>query len=63
LLGGAKKTWKERWVVLKDKCIYYFKHKEDESPCGIIPLPGVLARRLDLRYVEVEIVCVSIADR
>ena len=47
--GGAKKTWKARWVVLKDKCLYYFKHQDDESPCGIIPLPGVRARRLDLR--------------
>jgi hypothetical protein len=26
--GGRIKTWKKRWLVLKDNCLYYFK-KED----------------------------------
>ena len=42
--GGSKKTWRTRWVVLKDSCIYYFKEKDDASPCGIVPLAGVQVR-------------------
>ncbi|EDQ87908.1 uncharacterized protein MONBRDRAFT_37798 [Monosiga brevicollis MX1] len=41
--GGTKKTWKDRWVVLKDSCLYYFRDKDDESPSGIIPLLDVRA--------------------
>ena len=28
--GGRVKTWKKRWMVLKDNCLYYFK-KPDVS--------------------------------
>ena len=42
--GGAQKTWKRRWVVVNNNCLYYFKTHEDESPCGIIPLENVAVR-------------------
>eukprot|EP01116_Phalansterium_solitarium_P024696 TRINITY_DN9119_c0_g1_i1.p1 TRINITY_DN9119_c0_g1~~TRINITY_DN9119_c0_g1_i1.p1 ORF type:complete len:1155 (+),score=322.34 TRINITY_DN9119_c0_g1_i1:118-3465(+) len=42
--GGRIKTWKNRWFVLKDNCLYYFRTKEDEDPCGIIPLENLHVR-------------------
>eukprot|EP01117_Protostelium_nocturnum_P001259 TRINITY_DN1157_c0_g1_i1.p1 TRINITY_DN1157_c0_g1~~TRINITY_DN1157_c0_g1_i1.p1 ORF type:complete len:1157 (+),score=243.01 TRINITY_DN1157_c0_g1_i1:169-3639(+) len=43
--GGRFKTWKKRWFVLKDNCLYYFKSQQpDEQPCGIIPLENVQVR-------------------
>jgi hypothetical protein len=44
--GGTTKTWKDRWVVVKDCVLYYFKDKDDESPCGIVPLFDVEAKLL-----------------
>lgn len=43
-LGGSKKTWRTRWVVLKNHCLYYFKKKDDDSPCGIVPLDKTIAQ-------------------
>ncbi|EGD72149.1 hypothetical protein PTSG_00170 [Salpingoeca rosetta] len=45
--GGSKKTWRTRWVVLKDQCLYYFKHKDDAAPCGIVPLEKAFAQPTD----------------
>jgi len=45
--GGTKKTWKERWVVVKESVLYYFKEKDDKSPCGIVPLYDVEAKLME----------------
>jgi ankyrin repeat protein len=42
--GGRIKTWKDRWFVLKDNCLYYYKSDKDTQPCGIIPLENVVVR-------------------
>ena len=33
--------------MLKNQCLYYFKHKDDTSPCGIVPLQKVFARAIE----------------
>jgi len=47
--GGRIKTWKKRWLVLKNNCLYYFKKEEDQDPCGIIPLENLLVRSVELK--------------
>ncbi|EGG18905.1 pleckstrin domain-containing protein [Cavenderia fasciculata] len=34
--GGAIKTWRRRWFVLKGKKLYYFKNKTDVEATGLI---------------------------
>lgn len=36
--GGAIKTWKKRWFVLKGKKLYYFKTRNDLEATGVIEL-------------------------
>ncbi|ODN04798.1 Cytohesin-1 [Orchesella cincta] len=35
--GGRYKTWKRRWFILNDNCLYYFEFTTDKEPRGIIP--------------------------
>uniref|UniRef100_A0A7S3DGR3 Uncharacterized protein n=1 Tax=Palpitomonas bilix TaxID=652834 RepID=A0A7S3DGR3_9EUKA len=49
--GGRKKVWRERWFILKDGCLYYFKSppawgKEHEMK-GMIPLEGLAVRKVE----------------
>ncbi len=39
--GGRYKTWKRRWFILNDGCLYYFEYTADKEPRGIIPLENV----------------------
>lgn len=34
LPGGRVKTWKRRWFILTDNCLYYFEYTT-VSPCGV----------------------------
>ena len=43
-IGGRIKTWKKRYMVLKDNCLYYFKRSEDKDPYGIVPLENLKVR-------------------
>jgi cytohesin len=48
-LTGAAQTWKKRWFVLSNNCLYYFKKKEDEEkdrPCGYIPLENLSVKEV-----------------
>lgn len=45
--GGRYKTWKKRWFVLEENCLYYFEKPQDKEPKGIIPLEN-----LQIRHVE-----------
>eukprot|EP01114_Cavostelium_apophysatum_P006874 TRINITY_DN1840_c0_g1_i1.p1 TRINITY_DN1840_c0_g1~~TRINITY_DN1840_c0_g1_i1.p1 ORF type:complete len:1243 (-),score=449.77 TRINITY_DN1840_c0_g1_i1:160-3888(-) len=47
--GGRWKTWKKRWFVLKDNCLYYFKQMEDKDPYGIIPLENLQVRPFEVK--------------
>lgn len=42
--GGSWKSWKRRWFVLNDGCLYYFQHTAENVPKGIIPLDQVAVR-------------------
>ncbi|XP_076345242.1 cytohesin-1-like isoform X2 [Tachypleus tridentatus] len=39
--GGRYKSWKRRWFILNDNCLYYFEYTTDKEPRGIIPLENV----------------------
>ncbi|VDM79712.1 unnamed protein product [Strongylus vulgaris] len=40
-------SWKRRWFVLSDSCLYYFDQTGDKEPRGIIPLQNVGVRRVE----------------
>uniref|UniRef100_H2Y8B8 PH domain-containing protein n=1 Tax=Ciona savignyi TaxID=51511 RepID=H2Y8B8_CIOSA len=42
--GGRYKTWKRRWFILSDNCLYYFEYPADKEPKGIIPLENLQIR-------------------
>ncbi|XP_056143387.1 cytohesin-4 [Lampris incognitus] len=43
-MGGRVKTWKRRWFILTDSCLYYFEYTTDTDPIGIIPLENLSVR-------------------
>lgn len=45
--GGRVKTWKRRWFILTDNCLYYFEFTTDKEPRGIIPLENLSIREVD----------------
>lgn len=42
--GGRYKSWKRRWFILNDNCLYYFQFTTDKEPKGIIPLENIQVR-------------------
>ncbi|KAL6455573.1 hypothetical protein MHYP_G00354240 [Metynnis hypsauchen] len=46
-LGGRVKTWKRRWFILTDNCLYYFEYTTDKEPRGIIPLENLCVREVN----------------
>jgi len=44
--GNRYKTWKRRWFILDDKCLYYFEYTHDKEPKGIIPLENLQVREV-----------------
>ncbi|XP_030671476.1 cytohesin-4 isoform X2 [Nomascus leucogenys] len=46
-LGGRVKTWKRRWFILTDNCLYYFEFTTDKEPRGIIPLENLSVQKVD----------------
>ncbi|KAM9481964.1 cytohesin 4b [Clarias gariepinus] len=46
-LGGRVKTWKRRWFILTDNCLYYFEYTADKEPRGIIPLENLCVREVN----------------
>jgi cytohesin len=44
--GGSWKSWKRRWFILNDNCLYYFEFTTDKEPKGIIPLENVQVREV-----------------
>ncbi|XP_062874480.1 cytohesin-1-like [Trichomycterus rosablanca] len=45
--GGGVKTWKRRWFILTNSCLYYFQYTTDKEPKGIIPLENLSVREVD----------------
>uniref|UniRef100_A0A8R1TV30 SEC7 domain-containing protein n=1 Tax=Onchocerca volvulus TaxID=6282 RepID=A0A8R1TV30_ONCVO len=41
------KSWKRRWFILAEKCLYYFEHTTAKEPRGIIPLENVHVRAIE----------------
>jgi len=56
--GGQIKTWKRRWFILDNNCLYYFKTPQDLEPCGIIPLENLQVTRSDAKKRH----CLVISD-
>eukprot|EP01114_Cavostelium_apophysatum_P015711 TRINITY_DN4342_c0_g1_i2.p1 TRINITY_DN4342_c0_g1~~TRINITY_DN4342_c0_g1_i2.p1 ORF type:complete len:644 (-),score=193.46 TRINITY_DN4342_c0_g1_i2:16-1947(-) len=56
--GGSIKTWKRRWFILDNNCLYYFRTPQDVEPCGIIPLENLLVTRADNKKKN----CLMITD-
>ncbi|TRY66290.1 hypothetical protein DNTS_023462, partial [Danionella cerebrum] len=44
---GRVKTWKRRWFILTDNCLYYFEYTTDKEPRGIIPLENLSIREVE----------------
>lgn len=42
--GGRYRSWKRRWFILNDNCLYYFQFTTDKEPKGIIPLENIQVR-------------------
>ncbi|RDD42053.1 Cytohesin-1 [Trichoplax sp. H2] len=42
--GGNYKSWRRRWFILTDNCLYYFRNTTDKEPRGIIPLENLNVR-------------------
>lgn len=49
-LGGRYKSWKRRWFILNDNCLYYFEYTTDKEPRGIIPLENIQVREVQDRH-------------
>lgn len=43
------KSWKRRWFILNDNCLYYFEYTTDKEPRGIIPLENISVREIQDR--------------
>lgn len=50
VLGGRYKSWKRRWFILNDNCLYYFEYTTDKEPRGIIPLENIKVREVTDRH-------------
>ncbi|XP_053970921.1 cytohesin-1 isoform X6 [Hylaeus anthracinus] len=48
--GGRYKSWKRRWFILNDNCLYYFEYTTDKEPRGIIPLENIKVREVQDRH-------------
>uniref|UniRef100_A0A914XW18 Uncharacterized protein n=1 Tax=Panagrolaimus superbus TaxID=310955 RepID=A0A914XW18_9BILA len=46
-LGSGYRSWKRRWFVLNEMCLYYFESDNDKSPKGIIPLESICVRMVE----------------
>lgn len=40
LLGGRVKTWKRRWFILTDNCLYYFEYTTVSAGLGVLQVAG-----------------------
>lgn len=50
--GGRYKSWKRRWFILNDNCLYYFEYTTDKEPRGIIPLENISIRECQDRQKQ-----------
>nr|CAD7201514.1 unnamed protein product [Timema douglasi] len=50
--GGRYKSWKRRWFILNDNCLYYFEYTTDKEPRGIIPLENIQVREVQDRHKQ-----------
>jgi cytohesin len=46
-LNSGYRSWKRRWFVLNEMCLYYFESETDKSPKGIIPLESICVRMVE----------------
>ena len=58
LVGGKRKTWRKRWFILTDNCLYYFQSPKEKEPRGIIPLVNLEVNHYHDPKKQVCVVCV-----
>ena len=59
--GHIVKNWKERWFVLQEARLYYFKTRGAEKPISVINLLGASVR--EVSYAETgRTFCFTIVD-
>ena len=51
-LGAKFHTWIQRYYVIKDKFLYSFKKKEDETPTNVIFISGWFISAIDDQYIN-----------
>mmetsp|Transcript_24409 Transcript_24409/g.35872 ORF Transcript_24409/g.35872 Transcript_24409/m.35872 type:complete len:819 (+) Transcript_24409:77-2533(+) len=44
--GNMLHMWNRRWYILSDNCLYYYAHKKDIRPRGVIFLPGCICEKV-----------------
>ena len=52
--GGRYKSWKRRWFILNDNCLYYFEFTTDKEPRGIIPLENIQVCSRDEEFLLIK---------
>lgn len=52
-MGVVNKSWKERWFVLSDKKLFYYKNQKATNMIHFIQLDGAYVR-VSLLFVKIE---------
>lgn len=52
--GGMLHMWSRRWYLLSGNCLYYYAHKRDVRPRGIIFLSGCLIEKINEESSELK---------
>jgi len=45
--GGAFKSWKKRWFILRHNILYYYKDPQDIKSQGVVPLQDTITEAVD----------------
>jgi hypothetical protein len=52
--GNKLQLWNKRWCLLSGNCIYYYNHKSDVRPKGVIFLAGTIIERIHDEASEIK---------
>ena len=52
--GGVLHMWSKRWYLLSGNCMYYYAHKKDVRPRGVIFLTGCIVEKFKDEAAELK---------